>query len=390
MKLVMTMMVRDEADLITSTLEHHLAQGVDQIIVTDNGSTDGTAEILQGFADRGLIDLRHDPVHRKQQSEVVTGMARDAARRYGADWVVNADADEFWLPVDRALTLRDVFEQLDPALESFTVDVIDMIGAPAREGSGLQRLVYRDQRPQDAMNRVGVFAHATPDAVHIGDPDIVVHQGNHFVSLASLGAPPEALRLEVLHFPWRSWAQFSHKVTIAGRAYDANPELTPSANHHGMRDYGRLQSGLLLPSYIARHPTPEELERGLASGDFVEERAIADAIESSVADVPFTEEELESARRTAAALHVADYRAMTAERRLVELEHELRAAQERADVLADEVDQARRDAEAGRELARVERRRSDDLDAQLVALRNRHVVRFADGVARAVRRIRSR
>ena len=74
MKLAMTLMVRDEADIITPMLEHHLAQGIDVMIVTDNGSVDGTAEILEGYAERGLIDLRHDPVHRKQQGVTVTGM----------------------------------------------------------------------------------------------------------------------------------------------------------------------------------------------------------------------------------------------------------------------------------------------------------------------------
>jgi hypothetical protein len=390
MKLVMTMMVRDEADIIAPTLEHHLAQGVDRIIVTDNGSTDGTGEILERFAERGSIDLRHDPVHRKQQSEVVTGMARDAARLYGADWVVNADADEFWLPVDRALTLRDVFEQLDPAIQAFTVDVVDMIGAPAQDGTGLQRLVYRDLRSQDAMNRVGVFAHATPDAVHVGDPEIVVHQGNHFVSLASRGAPPEPLRLEVLHVPWRSWAQFSHKVAIAGRAYDANPELTPSANHHGMRDYGRLKSGLLLPSYIARHPTPDELERGLASGDFAEERVIADTIDSPVSDIAFSPDELESARLTAAALHAADYRAMKADREVIELKAALRAEHDRAAAIELEAEHVRLELDTVRQQAHAERLRGDVLDGQLTAMRNRRVVRLVDGVSRTVRRIGSR
>ena len=38
MKLVMTLLVRNEVDVIRANLEYHLAQGVDFVIVTDHGS----------------------------------------------------------------------------------------------------------------------------------------------------------------------------------------------------------------------------------------------------------------------------------------------------------------------------------------------------------------
>ena len=42
MRIVMTLKVRDEADVIDANLRFHLAAGADFFIVTDNGSTDGT------------------------------------------------------------------------------------------------------------------------------------------------------------------------------------------------------------------------------------------------------------------------------------------------------------------------------------------------------------
>ena len=112
MKIVMTMMVRDEIDVLAAMIEHHLDQGVDLIIATDNASVDGTTELLEAYEAAGKVELHHDPEHRKQQGVVVTRMARRAYTEHGADWVINADADEFFVPADRRLTLREALERM--------------------------------------------------------------------------------------------------------------------------------------------------------------------------------------------------------------------------------------------------------------------------------------
>ncbi|RXZ72071.1 glycosyltransferase family 2 protein [Agromyces albus] len=286
----MTMMVRDEADIIRATLEHHRAQGVDRIIVTDNGSVDGTTEILEEFASDGLVDLRFDPVHQKQQSEVVTAMARAAYTEYGADWVINADADEFWVARNPARTIRGVFENTPRAFQTFLVPVIDMTGTPALEGAGLGRLVYRDARTVDELRSLGLLAHSTPDAVHIGSPDIEVAQGNHAVSFPSRGTPARDDSLEVLHLPWRSWGQYSRKVEAAGRAYTSAGAKRPSPNHHGMLDYARMQAGMLEGFYLIRHPDAARLESGLADGTFILDDRLTSLAHSGKPDVPYDEE----------------------------------------------------------------------------------------------------
>jgi hypothetical protein len=268
--------VRDEADVVAAMLEHHLAQGIDLIIVTDNGSVDGTTQILQAYADSGVVELHHDPVHRKQQHSVVTGMARRAFTEHGADWVVNLDADEFCVPVDAALTLREAFAHIPLELNAFTADVTNLVGAPAQRGSGIDRLIWRDLRTDDELRAVGIHAHPTPNALHRGDPDVVVAQGNHFVSLTSTGQPEPAYALEVLHLPWRSWEQTERKVVNAGRAYADNPDLKPSRNHHGMNDYRRYLGQRLRYHYLLRLPTEAELARGVESGSYVKDTWLRD------------------------------------------------------------------------------------------------------------------
>ena len=98
MTLVMTLLARDEIDVVDSWLAFHLNAGADLVIATDNRSEDGTTEVLEQYARSGQVHLIREPGEDLRQDEWVTRMARLAATEYGADWVINSDADEFWWP----------------------------------------------------------------------------------------------------------------------------------------------------------------------------------------------------------------------------------------------------------------------------------------------------
>jgi len=267
-RIIGTLMVRDEVDIVAAMVEHHLAQGLDRLIVTDNASVDGTREVLESYAETGLVELHHDAEHRKQQRDVVTRMARRARTQFRADWVLNLDADEFLVPLDRTLSVRDALERTPLRLNAFTVPVVNLIGPAGWSGSGVSRLVWRDLRSNETLRAIGLHAQPTPNAVHRGESDIVIQQGNHFTSMPSNGQPDPEVSMEVLHLPWRSWTQFERKVVNAGRGYEASPDLKPSPNHHGMADYRRWKEGTLEESYLARSPEPEELLAGERTGEF--------------------------------------------------------------------------------------------------------------------------
>ena len=89
-------LVRNEEDLVETTLRHHLRQGVEHFLIADNGSTDGTARVLDRLArkDRRIRWTRIGDVG-FHQGELVTDLAREAMKN-GARWVLPFDADEFW------------------------------------------------------------------------------------------------------------------------------------------------------------------------------------------------------------------------------------------------------------------------------------------------------
>lgn len=367
----MTLMVRDEADIVGAMLAHHRDQGVDHVLVTDNGSIDGTSDILRAFEDEGFVTVWNDPVHRKQQYSTVTKMARHAAVQLGADWVVNADADEFWIGKDPGATVRSALEHVADTVPFLTVPVINLTGPPAKDGSGLSRLQYRDQRREEDLRRTGIPFHPTADAVHRGHADVEISQGNHFVSAPGWGEGVVSDAIEVLHLPWRSWRQYERKVRISGEAYAANPDLTPSPRHHGMQDYRRLLDDRLLDAYVAKHPSAEELAAFVADGSLIRDERLAPLAATAPrgyrADVlfdPAEERALLASGRKFARLEA------TADARLLEMRTRVANAE-------DERDRAIRDCDE--RVARLEADR-DRLAAQLHEAQNRRAARAADRV----------
>src|SRR6266542_1095063 len=106
MRLVMTLLVRDEADIVDAQIAFHLNAGVDFVVATDHRSQDGTTEILERYAREGCLHLICERDVEFKDAEWRTRMARLAATDFGADWVISSDADEFWWP--RGGSLKEV------------------------------------------------------------------------------------------------------------------------------------------------------------------------------------------------------------------------------------------------------------------------------------------
>ena len=278
MRLVMTLLVRDEEDVIGANLDFHLSQGVDHFIVTDNLSSDDTAAVIKPYVEKGLATYLFESQDDYSQGEWVTRMSRSAAIACEADWVINSDADEFWMPTDESLTLKSALEAIPEITHAI---VVPRFNCPPMgvESTGRFRgqLAFRERQ---SFNLLG--DPLLPKVCHRAAPDIEVAQGNH--SVARHGAELEAAPgpLHILHYPLRSYRQFENKIVKGGAAYSSNTNLHPGVGHVWRNLYKQWQAqGNLLQAYLRNVPSQQELEERVARGELIPDERVARTLNSA-------------------------------------------------------------------------------------------------------------
>jgi len=326
MTLVMTLLARDEADVIESWLAFHLNAGADAVIATDNNSADGTTDVLERYAREGHVHLIREPGDDLRQDEWVTRMARLAATQHGADWVINSDADEFWWP--RGGSLARVLAAIPPRYGTVGAFLRTFAPRPDGDGSFAERLTVRFSALAPINDPASLYK-PIRKVIHRGHPDIRLTRGNHAV----VDSPFDPLRgwfpVEVLHFPLRSLAQCEHKARLQGNAWK-HIERTPTAYHAQM--FEALETGAMADYYAAQVISDDEAARGAAEGRLVVDTRLRDALrrlaagESLEFDVPSLVDEATYAVE-AAVLGEADV--VRLQRRLDELEGRLASVEQR-------------------------------------------------------------
>jgi glycosyltransferase involved in cell wall biosynthesis len=258
-KLVLTVLVRDEIDVIATMLDYHLAFGVDTIIATDNGSVDGTREVLASYERRGLLRLLDEAPSDFSQHRWVTRMAELAYSDHAADWVIHADADELFVALGHA-SLKDALGGVASDVSVLKIERHDFVPIDRpRQAPPQVEMVYRKRV---SLNLRG--APLPPKVMHRGVPACRVTQGNHGVEGEQLGPPVSHPGIVVYHYPIRSYAQFASKVRNGGSGYARNQELASNIGFHKRHWYDLLLRNELEALYNATyHHDEARLKQGL-------------------------------------------------------------------------------------------------------------------------------
>jgi Glycosyl transferase family 2 len=265
-QLALTLLAKNEADVIDANIAYHLNAGVDFVVATDNGSSDGTLEIFERYERLGVLQLIREPSSDFLQGDWVTRMARLAAER-GADWVINADADEFWWP--RAGDLKEALARL-PQRYGVVHGVWRPFVPRPDDGSHFAERMTVRLSMQAAINDPTNPFRPARKATHRAHPEVRVRDGNHDVEGAPLVTLHGWYPLEVFHLPLRTREQVERKY--AGGA---------SRGLRFVPDSDRLEAAAD-PLVVGE----EELKRGLAEGVLVEDTRLRDALRTVAAADP--------------------------------------------------------------------------------------------------------
>ncbi len=266
MRLVETLVVRDEVDIVDAQISYHLNAGVDFVIATDHDSRDGTTEILDSYARDGY--LRRIPV----QGEMHDGpwrtrMARLAAAEHRADWVINTDADEFWMP--RAGALKDVFAAVPEPYGIVFALSRHFALRPDDGASFAERMTVRISPPV-AINDPTSPYRPHLKAAHRADPDITVSFGSHTARSRRWRPLYHWHPADVLHFPFRSLEQWENKGVRRARGdKPLGQYVTALRASEGGRSADRYQA--LVVDDVT-------LDRGRADGSLVVDLRLRNAL----------------------------------------------------------------------------------------------------------------
>ena len=234
--LTMTILVKNEIDIIEKNIRFHSKYGVDNFVIMDNNSTDGTREKIEELKKEFEITII-DEKGIYNQAKWMTKLSHIAKKRYNPTWIIPNDADEFWKPKE-GNSLKDILPKNRYVL---TIDRFNMILY-----QGLKNFIdseyrvenpiyYRKNTQLNTKNISMILTKISPKVIIKPKGLLWIRGGNHkalhFGNLIDYFKHYDKIKrfnqIEVFHYPIRSFEQFKKNIENRKRLLEQNAKMGP-------------------------------------------------------------------------------------------------------------------------------------------------------------------
>ena len=205
-------MVKNEVDIIETFIRYHISI-FDGMLILDNGSSDGTTEIINNLINEGLpIFLLFDDNPSYDQSHITTKILYAAIRQFNPNYVLPLDVDEF-LITKRTASIRSILEKQLNQNNLFFLSWTTYVPTKkdnVRELNPLKRIIYRRKIQYNYDKKILIPAKIALKR------NITVRQGNHDIDgFRVKNIKRVQLRnLSLAHIPIRSAGQAKSKYLV--------------------------------------------------------------------------------------------------------------------------------------------------------------------------------
>ncbi|WP_181949928.1 glycosyltransferase family 2 protein [Vibrio coralliirubri] len=231
-KLFMTILAKDEADVIEHQIVFHKSMGVDGFIVTDNNSSDGTTEIFEKYKKKGWIkEIISETSSNYEQVKWVDRMIKLASDKYSADWIINADADEFWC--------CDSGNLKDELANSFSniiyANIYNVYPDNENDFYENDNLIVNhgniNTEIKKTLSPYSMYSEQIPKVIHRAKGYITIEPGNHSVKMRM---PNKVIsgNIHIYHYSLRSLEHFKRKMINGGASVNSTKTLPENAGQH--------------------------------------------------------------------------------------------------------------------------------------------------------------
>lgn len=231
-KLFMTILAKDEADIIEKQILFHKAMGVDGFIVTDNNSSDGTTEIFEKYKEKGWIkEIINEYSCDYEQVKWVDRMIKIARDKYHADWIINADADEFWCCEHESLK-----SELSKSHSNIIyANILNIYPENETDFYKNEDLIANCQNIKDEINKslspYSMYTKQIPKVIHRTKGYITIEPGNHSVKM-KLSNKSFSENIHIYHYSLRGLEHFKRKMINGGASVNSTKSLPANAGQH--------------------------------------------------------------------------------------------------------------------------------------------------------------